>query len=256
MAPRSLDNHGNTCYFNSALQCLLRVPQISNALISGGTHECVSEFTVEYQKMVKEGDLVVPNTLLNLLNIFRKRFPSFANSRPHDAQEAFVCMLDLLDQSLVDLAFNGTKIQETVCRSGKKAHTEKFTVDMIHGDCTTVQTSQKWSTVRDYVDDSGHTWNIAATRQRYGTPHPNILALTFTSLPVTLTEELENYTLIATCTHFGNARGGHFVSLIKDSDEEGTTWLMMNDAQCIKMENFPARGRHYLALYMLKNSQG
>lgn len=263
-----LTNYGNTCYFNSALQCLLRVEIISNALIFD-THVCRSVFTVEYQKMVKMSSSSLPLNLPILLNIFRTRFARFDNAHPHDAQEAFVCMLDLLDQDLVDLAFNGTKVQETVCRSGKKIHHEKFTVDIMTefsgggGIAETIANSHKWTTVHDYMDDNGNVYNIAATRQTYGV-YPNVLAITFAEMNngqrnVVLSENLVfgnlSYDLIATCTHVGDTRfGGHYVSLIKKGGGGNSIWALMNDTQCIENVEFPAEARHYLALYMLKNS--
>jgi len=62
---KGLPNYGNTCYFNSALQCLLQIPQLSNYMILN-TFQCEQEFTIEYQKIVKTFWLT-PTTSLNVI---------------------------------------------------------------------------------------------------------------------------------------------------------------------------------------------
>ena len=51
--PKGLANLGNTCYMNSALQCLIHVPDLSNHLLKHG-YDGPCELTREYAKLLKE----------------------------------------------------------------------------------------------------------------------------------------------------------------------------------------------------------
>ena len=245
-----LVNLGNTCYFNSALQCLIHVPDLLS-----GDGDYKNSFTNEYKNFV-EGTC---NNPALLLNEFRLKYKQFNNSDQHDAQEAFVCLLDMLDQSIVYRVFNGKKIQETVCRSGKKSVIENFTVDIMSiSNCNLVDSileSHKWNALDNYTDDDGTTWNVAATRRTYHVL-PNVLALSFpmygsgdVSLSENLTINSVEYQLFATCTHHGSARnGGHYVAIVKYKGE----WILKDDTAIHKLSEFPLIGRHYLALFSTK----
>ena len=60
----------------------------------------------------------------NLLEDFVKKFPRFVVGRQHDAQEAVLCIIDILENSVTELKkhFYGKKIQETLWPGGKKTH--------------------------------------------------------------------------------------------------------------------------------------
>jgi hypothetical protein len=249
---KGLLNNGNTCYFNSALQCVLLVfPTVKE----NGKNEFTTEYGLFARKFYDSDGDIYENPS-KLLNIFRAKFPQFDNTDQHDAQEAFVCMLDLLDQDLVLTAFGGKKLQETVCSLGKKARVENFTVDIMPGYdlCDSIRNSHKWNVLTDYVDDTGKVWNVAATRQTYHT-FPEILAFSFpmygggdsyVSLSDKIRIDTNDYHLLSTCTHFGNSRhGGHYVALIKDKEKS----VLIDDTHTQKLPNFPYKGRHYLALY-------
>ena len=130
---RGLVNLGNTCYFNTAIQCLAHVPALSKHLFLND-YEGTCALTKEYQKVARQlflsgkDDPVLPD---KLLNEFRTKFSSFAGGGQHDAQEVIVCMIDVLETSLgkdiIQEIFNGVEVQETVYPGGKSVKEEVFT---------------------------------------------------------------------------------------------------------------------------------
>ena len=96
---RGLPNIGSTCYFNTAVQCLAHVPCLTNTLLRK-PYEGHCVLTREFSRLVynlwSEDGQPDPRPLLLA---FRTRFPSFDPGQ-HDAQEAFLCLVDALENSL------------------------------------------------------------------------------------------------------------------------------------------------------------
>lgn len=259
---KGLYNLGNTCYFNSALQCMLQTPQLSNFLILNEyTGDC--EFTKEYQNIVRE--IWVKQTTVadpsKLLGIFKQKYKQFDNRNQHDSQEAFLCILDILDKSLNEVIrtlFYGVNSQETICKSGKSIRSEDFNISILlpkDGENTIIdilKSSQKWNGIKDYVDNEGKTWNVAATRTLYS-KLPIILVFSIQMYglkkKINFYEHLKindfDYELYATSNHQGSVNGGHYVAFTKHKD----TWYLKDDALVHELKEFPTSDYHYLAFY-------
>lgn len=260
---KGLYNLGNTCYFNSALQCILQTPQLTNYLLTNKyTGDC--EFTKEYQILTHEvwikqktGD---PTKLLNL---FKQKYPQFDNRDQHDSQEAFLCILDILDKSLNEIirrVFYGTNVQETICKSGKSIKEEDSNIVILYpkpdedeNDIIDIlKKSQNWNGLEDYVDNNGKIWNVAATRTIFGTL-PVILVFSIkmydSKKKIKFIETLNignrEYNLYATSNHQGSIRGGHYISFTKHKDQ----WYLKDDSMVQPIETFPNCDYHYLAFY-------
>ena len=271
---KGIINLGNTCYFNSALQCLLQVPPLSNLLIlKRYVGECA--FTSEYQNLVKIAWIDKSNILYNpshLLSVFREKYPAFNNSQPHDAQECLMCILDLLERAIgtiVKQIFYGEIIQETVCKSGKSTRVEDFTVHMLTPDATETEIekilhkTQKWSALDDYRDNGGRVWSVAATRHVFWSL-PKILILSFPlRQKVTLKEEIDlanfvhpeskipntHYELFAMSKHFGRGQNnGHYSAFTKHKGQ----WYLKDDDIVKPVDGCPLSEHHYLVFYKLK----
>ena len=279
---KGLQNLGNTCYFNTALQCLLQVPQLSNYMIMKKLHiQC--EFTREYQVLVKAMWLNKTRAYENpqkLFNIFKKTYSQFNNTDQHDSHEMILCFLDILDKSLrpfkpvgfsskpsehslVREIFYGQILQEVVTPSGKSKTFEDTTSLMIFLTCNTslekcLSDYTKWNILDDYKD-----YKITTTRHMlWHTPY--MLIITFKmytgKFKVKLPENLNitpwlhpdsphphhtEYKLCGTCTHHGSTHGGHYVSNVMHHGK----WYMKDDIQVEQISKPPLEGYHYVVFY-------
>jgi len=268
---KGLDNLGNTCYFNCSLQCLLQVPQLSNYMILKN-YMGEDPFVKEYQALVrkvwlKNGDGSVNPQML--LGLFRERWPQFKSDEQHDSQEAFLCLLDILDKSLsniIKIIFHSKTIQETVCKSGRSIRTEVTPVTILsskNGDTieTSLKRHQDWSVLEGFEDDRGVKHHVATTRTLFW-ELPKVLVFSTRmygeKVRVKVSEALNmkpyvaegspstetDYQLFACCKHHGSAHGGHYVAYTKHKGQ----WYIKNDGFCVKT-TLPLEDYYYLLIY-------
>ena len=267
---KGLDNLGNTCYFNCSLQCLLQVPQLSNFMILKN-YRGADEFTKEYQSLVRQVWLKGSGTVSpqKLLNLFRERYSQFKTSDQHDSQEAFLCLLDILDKSLSDIIrviFYSKVIQETVYRDGRSIKTETTPVTILFSrDGDTVEQSlrrhQEWSVLEGFEDDNGVKHHVATTRTLFW-ELPKVLVFSTRmygeKVKINVSETLNmkpfmakgssptdtDYQLFACCKHHGSAHGGHYVAYTKHKGK----WYIKNDGLCTNVD-LPKSDYYYMLLY-------
>lgn len=278
---KGLDNLGNTCYFNCALQCLLQTPQLSNFLIlrnySGNCN-----FTKEYQSLVRNVWLKGRGTLNpeRILQLFRDLCAQFKTCDQHDSQEAFLCLLDILDKSLrpfnnkkdhslIREVFYSTMVQETVYKDGKSLKYEQSPMTILYEGSSLEEAMtkhQNWSVLEGFKDDNNVVHHVATTRTMFWTT-PNVLAITFrmygnkyhVKIPelfdlkpfVHENSQKENtkYQLFASCKHHGSIHSGHYVAYTKHKEK----WYIKNDGFCTESP-FPETDYHYFVLYKRVNS--
>ena len=98
-----LTNLGNTCFMNSALQCLSSIPEFTRSILSF-EDEMNAPMIGAYSALIKtiwSGKHVVTTPSSLLLNI-RENLPRFARYRQQDAQEFMNHFLHLIHQELTD----------------------------------------------------------------------------------------------------------------------------------------------------------
>ena len=252
---KGLINFGNTCYFNTALQCLLNTPTLSNRFLAKGyTGDC--EFTKEYYALVyeywtnKERKWEHPGKVLKLLI---ERYPQFKPGEPNDVQEVVLCILDMFEKSLdkewIQNTFYGDTL--TVFESHKKLaqKTEKFA-------CMTLEVGSSFfeqeTEVTDFKDDSGKVWPSVKVRVITSGIGP-IFMVSFNLYQqkqrVTLPDDFQfgghTYKVYAAAIHMGSHMGGHYAAVVCRKGQ----WYLLDDIQVMEIPKFENTGPYYFGMY-------
>jgi len=261
---RGLPNLGATCYFNTAVQCLAHVPCLTNTLLRNPyAGECV--LTREFSRLVYDlwAEDGQPDPRPMLL-AFRTRFPSFDPGQ-HDAQEAFLCLVDVLENSLgkefIKKIFTGRESQVTTYGAGAKSERAEDFVTIVFSlaePCEVtleglMKAREKSHEVSGYKDVSGNEHDATVTTKV--TAWPQIATFTFACYTghkpiIILPDVWAGRHLFAVVLHSGGPHGGHYALAVKFNDE----WYIKDDGAVTKMDQGPRRGPFYMALYRLQNS--
>jgi len=260
---KGLLNLGNSCYFNSCIQCLFHAPAISNSfLINPYDGKC--EFTNEYCDLLRLFWFEKKTTTLDpgkLLKIFKKKFRQFDNSHQQDAHEAMLCVIDILERARPEIkeSLYGSIHKTVIYPGGKSVTEEKFAILML--------TPQKNATIqellkehfsqeevlRGYTDDTGKTHHCAVLTQKIS-KFPPIFIVGFNMFHgkhrIQVPDRIGNYKLFATCTHLGTMGGGHYVTHTKHRG----IWYLKDDDDVTKNVSIPGAGPFYFCLFKFTNS--
>jgi uncharacterized UBP type Zn finger protein len=171
---RGFSNIGNTCYFNTALQCLLHIPILSNYLIRN-PYKGDCEFTQIYNELTHiywtKGEEMI--NVETILKAFQKKFPRFKSDQQNDVQEAILCIIDILEREIPEIKkwFYGKKTQETIWSGGKSTNEEDFSVHLVTSDSTDMEEMLKksvdWDVIQNFEDTEGKVHHVATTRKLF-----------------------------------------------------------------------------------------
>jgi ubiquitin C-terminal hydrolase len=262
---RGLVNLGNTCFFNTAVQCLAHVPPLT-VYFYGPDYIGDCEITKEYQKVIKQlfkKDETSPVDAVGLFTAFGNQFERFKDGNQHDAQEVVLLLIDVFEKSLgkelVMDFFNGEQTQETVYQGNKSTKTEKFTTFFaIVNKPTTlkelIEESEKITHIENYIDDSGKTHENAYVRNRV-TRWPKFINFTFSmyehKFPIQIPADFEGRRLFACILHRGHMHGGHYALLVRRHNK----WYIKDDERVTELPDInEVRGDFYQAWYRPVNS--
>jgi len=264
--PRGLPNLGATCWLNSAVQCLAHVPLLVNTL-NREPYEGPCEVTKELGLIFKslwssEGPGPDPS---RFIRAFRTRFPRFDPGQ-HDAQEALLCLVDVLESSLgkefIKKIFNGQEIQETSWDGGRSELASDFVTVMFSSEGQNEVTlgdlmkeRERPVTLEGYEDAAGRKHERAQVTTRV-TRWPCVAVFTFawytgTKRVVVLPEVFEDrWYLFAVVLHAGGVHGGHYATAVRFKNK----WYIKDDATVYEIPEAPRKGPFYMALYRAQNS--
>lgn len=256
---RGLTNCGNSCYFNTAVQCLAHIPSLSNHLIHFRyTGEC--QFTQEYRRTIRElfsKAKFEPVCSQALIGAFKTQFPRFDNLNQHDSQEVVLCIIDTLEKSLgkefIKNIFNGEETTETHYPGGKSEYKNDFTTQLFivneNSDLLDLVKNKKYfQNISGYRDENGTEHEHASTRTIV-TRWPKIISFTFgmygRKCVIRIPDVFEDKKLFAVIVHQGGMRGGHYAVAILRND----VWYLKDDETVTKLSEPPVQGHFYMVWY-------
>jgi ubiquitin C-terminal hydrolase len=252
-------NIGNTCYFNSAIQCFLHIHNISSHIVRNKYKgDCL--FTKIYEHVVHvyfSTHEVKVFTLEPLLNEFVKIFPRFKIGEPHDAQDALLCIIDILEKEypiIKDLLY-GETTQVTISPVSKNIIKTPFCIHILNMKNETknidemIEEGYNWNIIEGYVDNDNVKHHVATTRC-FISKKPKILLVSFdkkSNVKVDTSLKM-GYDLRGSIIHKGIQWGGHYMSMAKFGEE----WIIQDDDSLGKLNELPKEDSHYILVYSLK----
>ena len=283
---KGLTNLGNTCYFNSMLQCLLNCNPLVNHVLKF-KYKGDDESIVKFHKLVKiywsDGQNVIrPISALKMLCSWAEQFEGY---RQQDSHEAYLCFIEGMHKALqteckgtrYNVIVENEKAREQWAEEKPSVMTEifmgqlKVTVEDVHYETFR---SLELSTTKDTTVDAlvfdffkpEKTEDSKLTIKKKIQYPPLTLVLTikqfFRKNKIKIKEYLDlswfverpfkkiGYKLYGVVLHGGNRHGGHYISATKWNDQ----WYENNDSHVKKINFSDVQIDNIYMLFYLRDS--
>ena len=258
----TFENNSNKCWFNSAVQAILHIPQISNLLRSDEIFPKIlvkkrknsTDFATELSRIAREyWSTFKHEKVVNidaLFEIFVKINRNFGGKKMYDATEAFLAIIETLDGAFV--AKESLPLPEGCCLNSWNEHINKtkssFLSDILLGQSKRVykeETSYEHfsaltlskQSVEAGIEDYLHDEDTGITREF--TKLPLILPVifqksadkNFVHYETSMSVGDVDYILFAVMLHAGNHTGGHWVTMGANAGQ----WNLFDDSKCTRI---------------------
>lgn len=252
MKPTGIDNVGNTCYLNSALQVLFFSPQLTNIIMFfkdrfDNGKDCVTKSYISIVEQLYSGK---KPQVADLMHNFLKEYKYFENMRmQHDSHETTMCILDSLYESLkgskdnfISTIFDSVFENVVRCKdcSHKVVNKETARNICINSNAESVQEGVNATFNEEKMDDykcdmcsekdcykkkthSKHSYIVIITINMYD--NHGRKAKTTMNIDNTIEINDKKYTLYASVCHHGSANNGHYTASVKSDD----IWYIIDD---------------------------
>lgn len=235
-----LTNEGNSCYFNSALACLLYTPYIANNFKHFSEENPLGKELKNIFHELFNSDYNY-KTLIHTKKIFKafkQQFKSFDNYNQNDAHDAFMSLTEIIP-SLLEQVYQGkiqNKVQCLKCKN-ESSNIENFNslflkdTGNISDNLNEFFAHELFENYRCDACDSYSSADRFSSIQLF----PKVLILKSRAKNPTLTLEINNhqYELYAVIQYKGNSRRGHYTSMVKTQN----IWYHIDDDCCVFMND-------------------
>ena len=271
MKPTGIDNVGNTCYLNSALQVLFFSPQLTNIIMFfkdrfDNGKDCVTKSYISIVEQLYSGK---KPQVADLMHNFLKEYKYFENMRmQHDSHETTMCILDSLYESLkgskdnfISTIFDSVFENVVRCKDcGHKVVNKETARNIcINSNAETVQEGIDATFAEEKMDD--YKCDMCSEKDCYRkkthTKHSYIVIITInmydnygrkakTTMNIDNSIEINDkkYTLYASVCHHGSADNGHYTASVKSDNN----WYIIDDETVyeVKDQNLHLRNAYTL----------
>ena len=229
-----LDNIGNTCYFNTAIQVLLSCTHIQKFVT--GIGKCENAVENLCLRALTDGGIV---RTTDAVKEFVTKCPRFVKYKQHDAHDA---LMHILEHSLPGaLKYTNMELTSNVvcstCKNNTTTTEKTVLVDLgIERNAFVDAFVKRFSDecITGYTCDNCKTSSDATIKCSI-THVPEILCIQTYSraIPYSFALRRARYNLVSCIAHIGSSNGGHYIAYVKCGD----SWTQRDDNTCTSIDS-------------------